>query len=80
MCEIRFLGAKANGLGEQLSVLADLHNLTYTQQCFFVDRLRAMVHEYGTHNASTLLLLSGRCVATTVPTRPLRHCACCCNS
>jgi hypothetical protein len=33
---------------------------SYTQQCFLVDKLRAMAIEYGTTQASTLLLLSGR--------------------
>jgi hypothetical protein len=56
----RFIRAKPHGRGEQICCLADVHNLTYTQQCFFVDKLRHVVQEYGTDNASTFLLLSGR--------------------
>lgn len=57
----RFLKAADHGRGDQVFCLADLHVLSYTQQCGLVDRLRALLADAGgTGSAATLLLVSGR--------------------
>jgi hypothetical protein len=55
----RFLRAKPHGRADFVFCIADLHNLSYTQQCTLVERLRAFLQEYGTDNAATLLMVSG---------------------
>lgn len=55
----RFVAAKSHGRGEFVFCIADLHNLSYTQQCTLVERLRAFLQEYGTDDAATLLMVSG---------------------
>lgn len=56
---LRFIDAKNNGRQDFVFCIADLHNLSYTQQCTLVEKLRNLFLEYGQENASTLLLVSG---------------------
>jgi hypothetical protein len=41
-------------------VIADVHMLSYTKQCALVEKLSDLTEEYGTKQAATLLLLSGK--------------------
>ena len=56
----RWAHAKAHGLGDRVFCIANVHNLTYTQQCAIVDTLRRIINEYGTEQVATLLFLSGK--------------------
>jgi hypothetical protein len=56
----RFITGRANGHGEYIFSLADVHSLSYTKQCAVVDQLQSMVAEFGTKDAATLLIVSGR--------------------
>jgi len=55
----RWLAASAYGRSGMVFCLADLHVLSYTQQCGLVDRLRSLLSG-GVSEAATLLLVSGR--------------------
>jgi hypothetical protein len=56
---LRFLRAKQYGGKDSVFCLADIHNLTYSQQCSFVEMLRQLLEDIGQSAASTLLLVSG---------------------
>lgn len=57
---MRFIRAKKNRRGHNVFVIADIHNLTYTQQCNLVELLRSMLVEYGQDEAGTLVFISGK--------------------
>ena len=56
----RFVRAARYGRGDFIFCVADLHVLSYTQQCTLVEKLRATMNEFSTDDAATLLLVSGR--------------------
>lgn len=56
----RWAHAKKHGAGDRIFCVANIHNLTYTQQCVVVEDLRRCIAEYGTDNCATLLFLSGK--------------------
>lgn len=56
---MRFIRAKSHGLEDSVYCIADIHNLSYSQQCTLVEMIRQVVQDVGQQNASTLLLLSG---------------------
>lgn len=56
----RWLKAGSRGREGRVFVLADLHVLSYAQQCGLVEKLREMLAELGDAEAATLLLVSGR--------------------
>ena len=56
----RWLTAGRRGRSKSVFTVADLHVLSYTQQCGFVDRLRVLLADLGTEHAATLLLVSGK--------------------
>ena len=55
----RFFQANSHDRAEHVCTIADVHNLSYTRQCSLVEKLRIITSEYGTDNASILLILSG---------------------
>lgn len=62
----RFITSKSASFSECTSSLsgsvfciADLHNLSYTLQSALVEKIRNVVDEFGTKDATTLLLVSG---------------------
>lgn len=56
----RFVSARLHGHADDVYCLADIHTLTYTQQVAVVETLRALLSEYGTANAASLLFVSGK--------------------
>ena len=62
---MRFVRAKAFGRAESVFTIADIHNLSYAQQCSLVEVLRQLLQDvyadkHSGGQASTLLLLSGQ--------------------
>lgn len=56
----RWAHAKKHGTGDRIFCVANIHHLTYTQQCVVVEDLRRCIAEYGTDTCATLLFLSGK--------------------
>jgi hypothetical protein len=56
----RFFDAGAHGREHFVYIMADVHLLSATQQCAVVELLEDLKVEYGTGNAATLLMLSGK--------------------
>ena len=56
----RYFLAKRFGRGAAIFCMADVHNLTYALQCSVIDRLAVFKDKFGVHDASTLLLVSGK--------------------
>jgi hypothetical protein len=56
----RWIAARTCGRGSHIFVIADLHMLSYAQQCHLVDQARSLLAEWDASNAATLLLVSGR--------------------
>lgn len=57
---LRFITAKDYGLGDDVFCIADIHNLSYTQQCTLVEQLRVTIQEHGQDKAGTLVIVSGK--------------------
>jgi hypothetical protein len=56
----RWVSARRRGRGGHVFAVADLHVLSYSQQCGLVEKLRSLLAERGALDAATLLLVSGR--------------------
>jgi MoxR-like ATPase len=56
----RCFDAGKYGRKDFIFVIADVHMLSYTKQCALVEKLTQLTEEYGTKQAATLLLLSGK--------------------
>jgi len=56
----RWIAARSCGRSGHVFVVADLHVLSYAQQCHLVEQVRGLIAEWDTSNAATLLLVSGR--------------------
>jgi hypothetical protein len=56
---LRFILAKKHGFESCIFCIADLHNLSYTQQCNLIELLRGLIQTHGHENAATLAIISG---------------------
>ena len=69
----RWAHAKLHGGGERVFCVANIQNLTYTQQCAIVEHLRTVITEHGTEQVPTLTLTPTLILIGTINGNRLRR-------